>query len=190
MPFQRSSASNDAALLAAISRGDESAFLRLYERASGPLFSLIHRVLQHQQDAEEVLQQTFLQVWRKAGSFDESRCAPFTWLVTIARSKAIDRLRQRNGQQKLAENAAREEAPAPIAQVSGADDVASQETRAAVNAALETIPADQRQAIEMAFFGGMTQTEISEALAEPLGTVKARIRRGMLRLREHLRRRV
>ena len=159
---------------------------RLYDRYSGAVFALVNRMLQNREDAEDVLQHVFMQVWRKAATFDETQCTPFTWLVMIARSRAIDRLRQRSRQAKLVDDAEREIPAAAVAPPIGADEMFQQELRTAVVAALRRIPVEQRQAIEMAFFSGMSQAEISNALAEPLGTVKARIRRGMMKLREYL----
>jgi len=191
MISRKSSAAEDVALLSGVMVGDERAFLSLYERFSGPVFSLLMRMLQNQQDAEEVLQIAFLQIWKKAGTYDSQRCSVFTWLVLIARSKAIDRMRQRQRHMRTVEEVTREEAPpGEGVRDEGNSEVHQNDRHAVIRAALEHIPADQRQAIEMAFFGGMSQTEIAESLAEPLGTVKARIRRGMLRLRDTLARRL
>lgn len=139
------------------------------------------------QDAEEVLQTAFVQVWKRAGTFQPGRCSLFTWLVMIARSRAIDRLRQQQRHVRLIA-LAEAETPETAVPVALAGDQEQQETRDAMKAALGTIPADQRQAIEMAFFQGLSQTEISDLLSEPLGTIKARIRRGLLRLREGMHR--
>lgn len=177
---------DDAALLAAISRGDERAFLSLYERFSGPIYSLLMKMLQNQQDAEDVLQAVFLQVWKKADYYRADRCSAFTWLVLVARSKAIDRMRQRQRQSRTMEEASLEGALHGESHESTASGAMQHESQAAVRSALERIPEEQREAIEMAFFKGMSQTEISETLSAPLGTVKARIRRGMLRLRGYL----
>jgi RNA polymerase sigma-70 factor, ECF subfamily len=190
-PSRESSAADEAALLSTVATGDERAFLVLYERFSGPLFSLLIKMLQNQQDAEEVLQIVFLQVWKKAGTYDPQRCSVFTWLVLVGRSKAIDRIRQRQRHSRTVEEVTREETvPAGSARDDGTSEVHQHDQHAAIRAALEQIPAEQRQAIEMAFFKGMSQTEIADNLAEPLGTVKARIRRGMLRLRDTLARRL
>ena len=187
MSARESSPSEEATLLAAVGQGDEPAFLALYDRFSAPVYSLLLRILRREEDAEEVLQSAFLQVWKKAGTYDAARCAVFTWIVLIARSKAIDRLRQHRRQVRVVEEFSREEQAAEPAAEDAA--VTHNENAVAVAAALRQIPAEQRQAIEMAFFQGMSQTEIAEALAEPLGTIKARIRRGMLRLRDYLVRR-
>jgi RNA polymerase sigma-70 factor, ECF subfamily len=190
MTSAESTASDEAALLAATGAGDERAFMALYDRFSGPLYSLVVKMLRNEEDAEEILQSAFLQAWRKAAAYDPERCAPFTWLVLIARSKAIDRLRQRQRQARVVEAAAADGLASPAGGEAADSAVIHHENAAAVGAALQQIPAEQRQAIEMAFFKGMSQTEIAESLAEPLGTIKARIRRGMLRLRDYLGRRL
>ncbi len=189
MTSRESSAPQDSALLAAVGAADETAFLQLYDRFSKPLYSLLLKMLQSVEDAEDALQSTFVQVWKKAETYDPNRCAVFTWLVLIARSKAIDRLRQRQRQSR------NEEALLGETKSNGAEEtedatVQLHENAAAIRAALQQIPIEQREAIEMAFFKGLSQTEISEALKEPLGTVKARIRRGMLKLRDYLARRL
>ncbi len=197
MSSHESTVDADADLILRISRGDEQAFMELYERFSRPLYSLAFRILHNPQDSEDVLQLTFLQVWKKAASFQSGRASVFTWLVIILRSKAIDRVRQRQRQGRLVEEQAREhQTPldgsnaAPIAwnssTESASEGVSQQERREAIGKALGKIPAEQRDAIELAFFKGLTQSEISDLLGTPLGTVKARIRRGMLRLRDYL----
>jgi RNA polymerase sigma-70 factor (ECF subfamily) len=190
MTYRETSATGEPALLAAIGQGDESAFLALYERFSGPLYSLLFKMLQSREDADEILQAVFLQVWKKATTYDSTRCAVFTWLVHITRSRAIDRLRQRQRQARTLDAATQEADPTVVSDDGNGATIFQHENAAAVRAALERIPAEQREAIEMAFFKGMSQTEISEAIAAPLGTVKARIRRGLLRLRDSLARRL
>ncbi|MDB6172858.1 MAG: sigK [Chthoniobacteraceae bacterium] len=203
MPPKESTADADASLIELISKGDERAFMELYERFSRPLYSLAFKILQNPQDSEDVLQLTFLQIWKKAGSFQSGRATVFTWIVIIMRSKAIDRVRQRLRHNRLAEEQAREHqttpsAPGQIATAllsnhgaeSTTDNVSQQERKEAILKALEKIPSEQRDAIEMAFFKGLTQIEISDALRTPLGTIKARIRRGMLRMRDALEGRV
>ena len=125
---------------------------------------------------------SFLQIWKRAATFDATRSAPFTWLVMIARNRALDRLRAQQRQVRLEESAALE--PEPFSVAPEAAPGLLGDTRSLLELALAQIPGDQRRAIEMAFFHGLTHDEISEQLGEPLGTVKARIRRGMLRLRD------
>jgi RNA polymerase sigma-70 factor (ECF subfamily) len=176
----------DAGLVSLISAGDEEAFLRFYEKFSRPLYSMLMKILGNAQDAEEVLQLAFLQVWKRAATFQPGRASVFTWLVIITRSKAVDRIRQRQRQNRLVEEAAQEAPVQTSSFIPDSAQVIQHEQREAIRRALEQIPGDQREAIEMAFFQGLTQNEISTALGAPLGTVKARIRRGMLRLRDCL----
>ena len=174
--------SEEAGWLARVADGDESAFAQFYRRFSTPVFSMLFKMLGNQHDAEEVLQSSFLQIWQKAATFDASRSAPFTWLVMIARNRALDRLRARQRRTRLEESAAQD--PEPFTGATDAAPGMQGDTRSLLEGALVKIPGDQRQAIELAFFHGLTHDEISVHLGEPLGTVKARIRRGMLRLRD------
>jgi len=176
----------DALLLERIKAGDERAFAQFYDRLSPLLFGLVFKILNDAREAEDVLQEGFLLVWKKAASYDSARSSPFTWATMIFRHKAIDRLRARERRDRGLEKAALE--PLPAAGIDGRPDKTAwqNETRAAVHAALERLPEEQREAIRFAFFSGMTQIQISEKLGEPLGTVKARIRRGLLKLREYL----
>jgi RNA polymerase sigma-70 factor (ECF subfamily) len=142
-------------------------------------------MLQNTEDAEAVLQAVFIQIWKKAATYNSTRCSPFTWLVMITRREAIDQMR--SGQRHSHETekmTVEQRSTAPT--LTSDSDVALNEQRTAVSAALREITADQRQAIELAFFGGMTLTEISKSSGEPLGTIKARLRSGMLRLHDEL----
>lgn len=174
--------SEEAGWLARIAEGDETAFVQFYRRFSTPVFSMLFKMLGNQHDAEEVLQACFLHIWQKAATFDATRSAPFTWLVMIARNRALDRLRARQRVARLEEAAAQEPEPFTVAP-DGVPGLQG-DTRSLLEGALVQIPGDQRRAIEMAFFHGLTHDEISQQIGEPLGTVKARIRRGMLRLRD------
>lgn len=141
---------------------------------------MVFEIVKHQTDAEDVLQEVFVQIWKKAATYDPQRSSVFTWSVMIARSKAIDRLRARQRRYQLAEAAAAESEVVSPASATPADDLER------VRTALSRIPSSQRTAIDLAFFTGLTQSEISERLGAPLGTVKARIRRGLLALRDGL----
>ena len=174
-------ADND--LLRAVARGDESALAAIYDRYRLILFGLILRILNDRQDAEDVLQEVFLQVWRRAGDFDEARGRAFTWLVTIARSRALDRLRAAGSRARRAEEAAQE----PADEVGDAAlDALNAEKRAMVRNALAELTDEQKKVLLLAYFEGLTQTEIAERLGDPLGTVKTRMRSGLIRLRELL----
>jgi RNA polymerase sigma-70 factor (ECF subfamily) len=175
----------EIALLKRIGEGDRGSFEELYDRYSGVLFSTAYRVLNNQEAAEDVLQDVFVQIWEKAPLYDPKRGKPITWAVTLTRYKAIDRLRSSQRRGRLEEEVQREaETMEKFDGRSSFDAVASIETGELVRAALQTLTADQREAIELAFFSSLTQLEIAERLKEPLGTIKARIRRGMMRLRE------
>lgn len=182
MNARAASAAEEAGWLARIALGDEAAFVLFYRRFSVPVFSMLIKMLGNQHDAEEVLQLSFLQIWKKAPTFDPVRSAPFTWLTMIARNRALDRLRSRDRQTRLEEAATLE--PERFTASAGDEPVEAGDMRSLLAFALAQIPGEQRMAIEMAFFRGLTHDEISENLGEPLGTIKARIRRGMLRLRD------
>jgi RNA polymerase sigma-70 factor, ECF subfamily len=173
----------DVELLRQIAGGDEPALGALYDRYRLILFGLILRILHSQPEAEDVLQEVFLQVWRKASDFDEARGRPFTWLVTLARSRAIDRLRSLGSRDRTAQEAARD---VPDSISSAADDAVKSEQAEIVRRALQELPEEQRRTLLLAYFEGLTQSEISERLNTPLGTIKTRMRSGMIRLRELL----
>ncbi|MGI9172104.1 MAG: RNA polymerase sigma factor [Chthoniobacterales bacterium] len=167
--------------------GDDAAFASFYRRFAPGLFSMIYQILQDQKESEDVLQEAFLQIWRKAGTYDSSRSGLFTWAVMISRNKAIDRLRSRQRRHRTFEAAVIEAEVVPPEAAGQADALLDQsEQRQQVRVALGKLNDAQREAIDLAFFGGMTQSEISDKLKTPLGTVKARIRRGLLALRELL----
>lgn len=167
--------------------GSEAAFHELYARLAPALFSMIFEILRHQKDAEDVLQDVFVQLWKKAVAYDPARGPVFTWAVTIARRKAIDRFRANHRRNTLHETAATENAITVPKAVAPADHLLTQRDEGKrVRAALREIPATQSAAIQLAFFGGLTQPEIAQKLGTPLGTIKARIRRGLLALRDGL----
>jgi len=173
----------DVLLLKAIAARDEAALAQLYDRYDRILFGLLMRILNNREEAEDVLQETFLQIWRKAADFDESRGRPFTWLVTLARSRAIDRLRTLASRERVAEARAREVSE----EISdAATDALKSEQRGLVSDALAKLPDEQKRPIMLAYFDGLTQSEIATRLGAPLGTVKTRMRTGMIRLRELL----
>lgn len=175
--------STDVYLLDAIARGDEQALATLYDRYRLILFSLILRILHSRPEAEDVLQEAFLQVWQKAKGYDESRGRPFTWLVTISRSRAIDRLRSLGARDRLAISVEREASEEVGDAVT---DVILSERGKVVRDTLAELPEDQRQVLLLAYFDGFTQSEIAKRLDLPLGTVKTRMRSGMIKLREML----
>ena len=177
----------EIALLRRIAQGDHASLGELYDRFSGVLFSVAFRVLNNREATEDVLQDVFVQIWEKAPSYDPARGKPMTWAVTLTRNKAIDRLRSTQRRSRLQDEVQREaETFEQFDDQSSFDAVASGETAQLVREAIRKLSKDQREAIELAFFSSLTQTEIAERLNEPLGTVKARIRRGMMKLRDLL----
>lgn len=167
----------------AIAARDEAALAQLYDRYRVILFGLLMRILGNREEAEDVLQEVFLQVWRKAEDFDETRGRPFTWLVTLGRSRGIDRLRTLASRERVAEAGARE-ASEEISDA--ASDAFRSEQRGLVNNALAQLPDEQKGPLMLAYFDGLTQSEIATRLGAPLGTVKTRMRTGLIRLRELL----
>jgi RNA polymerase sigma-70 factor, ECF subfamily len=173
----------DVELLKAVAARDEAALGRIYDRYRVILFGVLLRILNDRAEAEDVLQEVFLQVWRRAGDFDENRGRPFTWLVTLARSRGIDRLRTLASRERVAEASAKEMED----EVSdAASDAVRSEQRGVVNKALDQLPEEQKRPLMLAYFDGLTQSEIAKQLGAPLGTVKTRMRTGMIRLRELL----
>ena len=174
---------SDVALLHAITRGDETALARLYDQYRVILFGLLVRILNSREEAEDVLQDAFLQVWRSADAFDETRGKPFTWLVTLTRSRAIDRLRSLGARRRLADSAAQDRSEEASDAVK---DTLRSEQREVVHRALAELPEDQRQTLQLAYFEGLTQSEIAAKLKAPLGTVKTRMRAALIKLRASL----
>lgn len=175
-----------AALVAAMARGDKAALAALYDQLSGPLYSLAVRMLGDTAEAQDLTQDIFLQLWRTAASYEPGRGSVFSWAVTLTRNRAIDRIRMRQRRAEILSAAAPDLQPAPAGEGDSAASLWLHEKGAAVRTALAELAPDQQQAIELAFFGGLTQQEIAARLNEPLGTIKARIRRGLLKLRDRL----
>ena len=178
-------ASEDAELLARTARGDMEAFARIYDRHATLLFSLVVRILRDAHEAEDVLQEAFTNIWERAAQYRAEAGKPLTWMICLTRNKAIDRLRKRRRTPDTVMTSEDSSVllmnlPAEHVAVLGSDDAAL------VRSALRVLNAEQRQAIELAFFGGLTHTEIAAQLGEPAGTIKARIRRGLLLLRDIL----
>lgn len=184
MPVQTlDTAPSDAELLVGIARHDEASLAALYDRYHRLAFSLALRVVNDRGRAEDVVQDAFLSVWRKAGTFVEGRGSAKTWLTSIVRNRAIDLVRARRESDADDETvllALRDGAPGVLEQVTASLD------RDLVRAAVQALPADQQQAISMAYFEGRSHSEIAELTGLPLGTVKSRIRLAMSRLRDTL----
>ncbi len=179
----------DAQILQRVAAGDQSALGELYDRFSRPLFSVALRVLNDATEAEDVLHDVFVTLWDKAADFESSRGHAFSWALTLTRNRAIDRVRSRKRRAEiLAQSPAADFGydEAADAKLDSAGTLWLKEKASAVRTAVASLPADQRTALELAYFSGLTQQQIAEKLSEPLGTIKARIRRALLKLRDVL----
>jgi len=168
-------------LIHGIAAANRDAFSQFYDRFSPIVYALALRMLKAQSDAEDLLQEVFLQVWRQAAAYDAERGSPEAWLINIARSRAIDKLRSIRRREKsfvLTEDPAASESSADVEM-----SVEESETKLIMNSALASLPAAQRRVLELAYFDGLSQSEIAARLAEPLGTVKTRMRAAIQRLR-------
>ncbi|MFQ5348983.1 MAG: sigma-70 family RNA polymerase sigma factor [Thermoanaerobaculia bacterium] len=172
----------DPAVVAAVGAGDATALAVLYDRFSGMLLGLAHRILGDASDAEEILQEAFLQVWNQAERYDPSRSSVSTWLVLITRSRAIDRLRSRKVKDRTL-LAVQQEKRGSHTSPEGVGDVFRQERGKRLRQEMALLPPEQREVLEMAFFRGMTQSEIANQTGIPLGTVKTRSLLAMRKLR-------
>ena len=179
---------NASSLLPAIARGDIGAYEELYDRYSSTLYALLIRILGNAEDAQEVLQETYMKAWTSAKMFDAVRGSEIAWLISIARSRGIDRLRSRKIRSDREDEAGREVSTISgfVDPSGGADHAIQSEQRVAVRGALAELPDAQRVALELAYFEGLSQSEIAERLKEPLGTVKTRMQLGMKKLRDRL----
>ena len=169
-------------LIRQLARGDRAAFGRFYDHYATLVFTFALRMLRDRAAAEDLLQEVFLQIWREASNYNSERGSPEAWIITMTRSRGIDRLRsirRRDRSFVPMEGRSGKTHDAPVE--SGA---AASEARVTVNSALARLPESQRKVIELAYFDGLSQTEIAEQINEPLGTVKTRIRTALQRLRE------
>jgi RNA polymerase sigma-70 factor, ECF subfamily len=179
----------DQEMIARIGRRDQSAFSTFYDRMSGPLYSLAMKMLGDPAEAQDALQDVFLQIWSRASTYNPEQSSVFSWTVLLTRSRVIDRLRAR-GRRSRVVVASTEDTPSADADAStvesAADTAQKNDEAARVRYVLNNLPSEQREAIELAFFEHLSHHEIAARLEQPLGTVKARIRRGLLKLRERL----
>lgn len=169
---------SDVELMRRIAGGDREGLAALYDRLAPRAFGLALHLLRNRGDAEDVLQETFLRVWELAPRFDPAKCPPAGWVLMIARCRALDRLRRRSPATGEGVELGAEEPPGR--------EMERREDAARIAAALARLPAEQAEAIRLAFFEGLTHEQVARRLGQPLGTVKTRIRRGMLRLRDGL----
>jgi RNA polymerase sigma factor (sigma-70 family) len=172
---------SDEALVALVARSDEAALAELYDRIGGVAYGLAYRILRDESLAEDAVQEAFLGLWRAAGSFLPERAKASTWILTLVHRRAVDLVRreERRRTEPLED--------APEAATGSAEDSAwLQFERERVQEALAQLPDQQREAIELAYYGGFTQSELAERLGQPLGTIKSRMFSGLSRLRELL----
>ena len=177
---------SQAQLLRRIAAQDRDALAEFYDQTARPLFSIAYRMLGNSEESEEVIQDVFVQIWTKAPTFDANIGLPFHWVLGILRNRCIDRLRARQRRARVIVEPSEDQELEIVAETTSTKTALAENELVAIRSAVGSLPQEQRQAIEMAFFGGLTHPEIAEALQQPLGTIKARIRRGMLKLRESL----
>ena len=179
--------SEDEALVRRMAAGDDQALGVLYDRWHPVVHGVVSRMLRQADDVEDVVEETFWQAWRQASRFDRNRGAVQTWLLTIARSRALDRVRAlRRRHEEPLEG---EDGQVVVEQAAEGDpglEVEASERRRLVVAALSGLPAEQREALELGYFGGLSQSEIAERTGQPLGTVKTRMRLALQKLRSQL----
>jgi RNA polymerase sigma-70 factor, ECF subfamily len=185
LPTVKSEVSLDVTLMQKLLQKDVSAFEQLYDRHSRAVYGLVLRILQQAGTAEEVVQDVFLQLWRNAAQYDESRGPFLPWLFTLARNRALDTLRLKSERQRRREDQTEE---LPSVAVSPEYEKALDEKKRAekVRAVMSSLSPQQKKAIELAYFEGLSHTEIAESLKEPLGTVKSWIRNGLMKLKQEL----
>lgn len=185
-PKDSSEVSPDAMLVQQLLQRDVDAFEQLYDRHARIVYALVLRIVQQGSTAEEVVQEVFLQLWRSAGRYDTRRGPFLPWLMALARNRALDHLRLKSERQRRRENQT-EELP-PVIDVPQFEIALDEKRRAErVRQLMGSLNPQQKKAIELAYFEGLSHTEIAETLKEPLGTVKSWIRNGLLRLKEGLR---
>jgi RNA polymerase sigma-70 factor (ECF subfamily) len=177
-PDRLTHARDDSALMRDLRANQTAAFGALYERHAGSVFGLVHRIVRDHAAAEDVTQEAFVQLWRHRQAYAAERGAPRAWLMTIARNRALDSLRRHSGRLEPldSEHESREAAERPE------DEVLRRDEAATLNVALSRLPETQRTVVELVYFGGLTQAEIAGQLRVPLGTIKSRMRLGLLKL--------
>ncbi|RYD36970.1 MAG: sigma-70 family RNA polymerase sigma factor [Verrucomicrobiaceae bacterium] len=176
---------DDTDLVRRVVLRDAEAFTILYDRHSTLLYSVALKILADPEEARDVLQQVFLTLHEKAAVYNPALGRPVAWLSVMARNKAIDRCRSLKRQREYAERI-RQETPSPEYPSENSSETHNRDELDYLHAAVAQLPDEQRQALTLAYFSGLTQQEISDTLSQPLGTVKARIRRGLIKLRESL----
>lgn len=186
-PGQMETQNLEAELLRQVALGDERAFASLYDRYSPILLGILIRMLRDRAEAEDVLQEVFIHIWLRAHCFDEARGRPFTWLVIVTRSRAVDRLRSKRATEQVEMTVALDASWNDGASVDPVAEAAAGEQRQVVMRALAALPEAQRQVLLLGYFSGLTQSEIAGLLDLPLGTIKTRMRSGLIKLRAQMR---
>lgn len=184
-PPGRSEVRDDGALMERIGRGDPAALERLYQRHAPAVLGLCLRILRDRAEAEDVLEDVFWELWQRRGRYDSGRAAPFSYLMTLARSRALDRLRFRRRREGVWQVLPDGELPAGGGE-DPLEDALAREQRTTIRRALGELPEASRRAVELNFLEGLSHREIADRLGDPLGTVKTRIRQGLLALRKAL----
>lgn len=182
VPSEAHETVNLAADLRAASRGDQQAFARVYDATSSKMYGLVLRVLRNPAMAEEVTQECYLEVWRQAARYDADRGSALAWMLTIGHRRAVDRIRAVEASDRR--DVHYEQSTRAVEHDSTAEAAESRMEARRVRAALQDLTEAQREAIELAYFGGYTHTEVAAMLDLPLGTAKTRIRDGLIRLRD------
>ncbi len=189
----RESSPEDVALMQGIAQGDRTALSRLYDKHASLVYSLCLRIVNDQGAAEELLGDIFFELWRRSDRYDAGRGSPLTYIVTLARSRAIDRRRSQRGPLRLSIDQPMTPGGSSVGSMLASDEagpvqtVVTDESAEVVRRALACLDPVHRQAIELNFFEGLSHSEIAERLDKPLGTVKTHIRQGLIRLRDVLR---
>jgi len=183
---ENGSNADDVALIRRMVEADETALGALYDRWVRSLYSLVLHLLRDPDEAEDVVEETFWQAWKKADAYEPSKGAVSTWLLTIGRRKALDRLRAKKRSREDPIENDQTFADLPSGSPDPSADAEGSELRESVRVALRELPREQREVLELGYFSGMSQTEIAEATGQPLGTVKTRMRLALQKLREPL----
>lgn len=179
---------DDFALMQGIAAGDQTALGRLYDRHSGLVFTLAQRILHDRMAAEDLLMDVFWEIWSRGDRYDPSRGSPITYLLTLTRSRAIDRRRSSAKHSRVQTGSDLSDGPVGAAEFTGPESSAmANELGQRVRAAMSKLDVTQRQAVELSFFDDLSHSQIAERLGKPLGTVKTNIRQGLIHLRQCMR---
>ena len=171
----------EAGLIAAVARGERAPLRHLYDRLAGHALAVAMRVLGSRPEAEEVVQDVFVEVWTRAALFDATRGSARTWVLSMTRNRAIDHVRSRGASARMVDGVRAEAAVSPLG-TTPLESAVARESREQIQAALAVLSDDQRQVLELGYFEGLSQSEISERLGQPLGTVKSRVRAALEKL--------